>query len=537
MRYWLCLYLLATAAYAAQHVDTSNWRRDEVNWRISSDRQIKAIYYPQDQNLPTFENRGRRRPAELRLRTVEPKDESALSMTGEVTEAIVFENVINSPPIDGFVPYVTVAVTDKSSEPYDVDVYSQYSVVGNYLTGSPESDYAIGIFDTGASAHVINVYDALTTGIYDADLVTSFPVTLIGATHNINALVSQPLGIFTDGLEAIDANTLLADDSNMVGQSNAAIIIGDIVESPNLPTVVGSPLAFFYTTVIENSRMVSLTVDNSDITSPNIRLYQHSSDSIPDYSNKIYLELRPSTAYAVQYFPCFEILGEECPEGDGEPTTPSVVFGTSLDVPQSLFFATRTDLAHGSRTSQQKNFMFDTGAQITVISESLAAELELLQNDPDFYVEISDITGAVTIADAYYIDLFEISATPQWLAFSNVPVVVLDVDSPEGGTLDGIIGMNLFVDMDFYIRGGGLFGQDQPYIKFAFLPPGLPGDIAPAGGDGSVNLLDLAVFAQAWLANPLSPNWNSQADMVSDAIINFHDFAELAKYWQQAVTP
>jgi len=537
VRCLLCLFFPAIASQALKLEDTTGWQKQQVNWRISAGRQIKAIYYPQDQNLSTFENRGPRRPIELHTRTVERETGSAFLTISETAGSAVYENVINAPPINGFIPYLAVAITDERSEPFDFDAYTQYSVIGDYLTQSPESDYAIGILDTGASAHVINIYDAFTTGIYDADLITSFQVTLTGAVNDVNALVSQPLGIFADGLGAIDANTQLADDSNMVGQSNVAVVIGDIVESPLLPTVIGSPLAFFYTTVIENSKIVSRTIEDEEISSPGIRLYQHSSDSIPDYSNKIYLELLPSTAYAVQYLPCFETLGEECPEGDGEPVTPSVVFGSSFDVPQSLFFATRTDLAHGSRTSQQNNFMFDTGAQITVISESLAAELELLQYDPDFYVEIFDVTGSVTIADGYYIDLLEITATPRWLAFTNVPVVVLDVDSPQGGILDGIIGMNLFVDMDFYIRGGGLNGQDEPYVKFAFLSPGLPGDIAPAGGDGLVNLFDLAAFTQAWLSNPISPNWNSQADMVSDAVINFRDFAELAKYWQQAVTP
>lgn len=535
VRCLICLFITSAVSQETSRGNTG-WQKQSVNWQISSGRQIKAIYYPQDQNLTTFENRGVRRPVELRTRVVETESESTSPATSE-TRTPVYENVVNAPPVNGFIPYVTVAVTDERSDPFDFDTYIQYSVAGDYLTESPESDYAIGIFDTGSSAHVINLYDAFTMGIYDADLITSFEVTLTGAVNDVNALVSQPLGIFTDGLAAIDANTLLVDDSNMVGQSNVAVIIGDIYESALLPTVIGSPLAFFYTTVIENSKTVSLIIDDNDISGPDIRLYQHNSDSVPDYPNKIYLELRPSTAYAIQYLPCFEVLGQECPEGDGEPTTPSVVFGSSFDVPQSLFFATRTDLAHGDRTSQQQHFMFDTGAQITVISESQAASLELVQHDPNFYVEISDVTGSVTIADGYYLDLLEISAIPQWLAFSNVPVVVLDVTSPEGGILDGIIGMNLFVDIDFYIRGGGLYGQEQPYIQFAFLPAGLPGDIAPAGSDGTVNLLDLAAFTQAWLTNPLSPNWNSRADMVSDAVINFHDFAELAEYWQMTVNP
>jgi hypothetical protein len=510
----------------------AGWERKDVNWRVSKDRQIKAIYYPADQNLPLLETRTGRKPVHLQQRISVPQSVQTFSATAQNTKTTVFENVIESPPIDGFVPYVTVAATDASSgEIYDVDAYTEYSVTGDYLTGSPQTDYAIGIFDTGSSAHIINAADAGIMGIYDADLVTSFTVTILGATGQVDALVSQPLGIFTDGLSAINPDTLLADDSNMVGQSNVATIVGDIIESPNLSTVVGSPLAFFFTTVIKNSQPVTRSFDDNEITSPDIHLYQFNDSRIPAYTNKINLELRPSTAYAVQFMPCFEGLGEECPEGDGEPTTPSVVFGSMFDVPQSLFFATRTDLRQGSRTSQQKHFMLDTGAQITVVSESQAAEIELFQNEPNFMVEIVDATGQSTIVDGFYVDSLEISAIPSYLSFTHVPVIVLDVNSPEGGVLDGILGTNLFIDTDFYINGGSL--QNPPYIKFAFLPAGIAGDIAPAGGDGRVNILDLAALAKTWLSNPLSSNWNSQADLAPDAIIDFQDFAFLAQNWGQ----
>ena len=526
----LIIAVLQECAFA----ESSGWERKEVNWRISRDRQIKAIYYPKDQNLPLLENHVKREPVQLQSKISGPQSKSTLTATTEGAGTEVFTNVINSPPIDGFVPYVTLAVTDASTgELYDIDAYTEYSVTGNYLTGSPQTDYAIGIFDTGSSAHIINAADAGIMGIYDADLVTSITITILGATGQVDALVSQPLGIFTDGLSAINPNTFLADDSNMVGQSNVATIVGDIIESPNLPTVVGSPLAFFFTTVIKNSRPVTRSIDGNAITAPDIHLYEYNDSRIPAYTNKIFLELRPSSAYAVQFMPCMEGLGEDCPEGDGEPTTPSVVFGSLFDVPQSLFFATRTDLAHGTRTSQQKKFMLDTGAQITVVSESQAGELELYKNEPNFFVEIVDVTGQSTIADGFYIDLLEINATPAWLSFTHVPAIVLNVDSPEGGVLEGILGTNLFIDTDFYIHGGGLYGQDQPYLKFAFLPAGIAGDIAPPGGDGLVNILDLAALANAWLANPLSSNWNSQADMVSDGIINFFDFAVLARNWTQ----
>jgi len=38
-------------------------------------------------------------------------------------------------------------------------------------------------------------------------------------------------------------------------------------------------------------------------------------------------------------------------------------------------------------------------------------------------------------------------------------------------------------------------------------------DIAPLGGDGLVDILDLSILTQAWLTTPASPNWNPQCDI------------------------
>jgi hypothetical protein len=69
------------------------------------------------------------------------------------------------------------------------------------------------------------------------------------------------------------------------------------------------------------------------------------------------------------------------------------------------------------------------------------------------------------MAPGFYVDSLEIPALGRWLKATQVPVILLDVSSPEGGTLDGIIGMNLFVDFNLIIRGGGLFLQDDPALE------------------------------------------------------------------------
>ena len=145
------MLLTAACCASATFAEQSGWERKEVNWRVSANRQIKAIYYPADQNLPLLENQGRGGPVELRPISGKQKTASPLAITSTGTETSVLANVINSPPIDGFVPYVAVGITDASSGVDDYDAYTEYSVAGDYLTGSPQSDYAIGIFDTGSS--------------------------------------------------------------------------------------------------------------------------------------------------------------------------------------------------------------------------------------------------------------------------------------------------------------------------------------------------------------------------------------------------
>jgi hypothetical protein len=329
--------------------------------------------------------------------------------------------------------------------------------------------------------------------------------------------------VFIDGLGAIEPNGLLWDRSGMMGQSNVAIVVGKGGSQVDLPTAIGSPLSVYFTAVFYNDTLITITRDDNEFTAPDIRIYRQDDPEIPTYSNFIPLELRPLGGASVQYIfdPMdFEFL----------PTSPSVIIGNSS---QSIFFVASVDLYKGSHYAIDKTrFMFDTGAQITVIGSRVAARLGLNPADPNFEVEIQGITGDTIIAPGFYIDAIDIPALGEWLSLTSVPVILLDVPSPEGGTGDGIIGMNLFADLNFVLRGGGLFLQDDPSVEYEPISR-LAGDIAPTGGDGIVDMPDLVAFADAWLANPLSANWNGRADMVGDAIINFRDFAILAQNWMQ----
>jgi len=505
-------FTLSTYVQAAK----SRVQFDKVDWLAGPAGRIKAIRYFQVKNAQTEPI------SNFKLFSFEPADLQNL-------------NTIDSPPIAGFVPLIAVAVTDKRSDDLDWVAEPHMSVTGRYLTENPAINYTIGLFDTGASTNIISNAGAIRTGIYSSDLLTSSTVEIEGAIRNVVAGVSQPLGVFMDGLAAIDQNTMTLDDSNMVGQSNLSVVVGDIPapNEPDLPTVIGTPVSVYYVTAISNEHQISVIYDGNNYTSPDIKFYDHFDFRIPDYENRVPLNLIPAGAADVQYFPDLEGIIDFV----FQPGSPSII-GSLL---QSLFFVNSVDLRNGANSAIDRNrFMLDTGAQITVVGTNVGSRLGLNPDNPDFDVEVQDVTGYISIEPGFYIDSLEIPALGNWLRFTNVPVVMLDVGSPEGGFLDGIIGMNLFTEFNLVLRGGGLFGQDPPSLEFERIPYRLIADIAPEEGDGVVDTLDFITLAEAWLATPASPNWNSKADLAPrftpDSIIDFLDFAVLAENWLDSAT-
>lgn len=510
-----CTYLLLISALGWNYVygEQTGWQREEVDWLAGPGGRIKAIRRPEAKETPTESASG------FNLFSLESAGLQAL------------DNHIDSPPIAGFVPHIAVAVTDKRSDDYDWVAQTHMSVVGRYLTDTPETDFIIGLFDTGASTNIISYAGANRAGIYGSDLVTSSTVEILGAVNSVFGGVSQPLAVFIDGLAAVDHETMTVNDSNMVGQSNVSIIVGDEppLGGPDLPTAIGSPMSVNFVTAIFNDNQISVTYDGNNYTSPDIRFYDHFDSRIPNYADKIPLQLIPAGAYNVQYIPDYEAIFELI----FQPGSPSIIVGNSA---QSLFFVSSVDLQNGLHSAIDKDrFMLDTGAQITVVGSEVGARLGLDPTNPDFEVDIQDVTGGITIEPGFYIDSLEITALGQWLRFTNVPVIMLDVGSPEGGFLDGIIGMNLFTEFNLVLRGGGLFGQDPPSLEFERIEAQLAGDISPVKGDGVVNFFDLITLAEAWLATPTSSNWNTKANLAPrfspDSIIDFLDFAVFAENW------
>ena len=401
IRAWFALFLVIAAllspvVYAGQ----PGWKKQKVDWRISGGSKIKAIYYPKDTPVPTLAKKPK--PSKPKKKTIAPERIALLELeTYDLTQPVI-ANVIDSPPVDGFVPWVAVAITDKRFPEEDMrfDACDVNSVDGDYLTLNPQDDFAIGIFDTGASAHVMGNSAAIQAGLFAADLITSNTVELSGVTGSVDAWVSQPLGLFIDGLAAVGPNGL--DDSNMVGEWNVAIAV-DMGGSPNdLPTAIGSPLSVYFVADFHNDQQITVTHNGEEFNSPDIRFYEHEDPCIPNYSNIIPLELRPLGGFNVQYLP---IINEFL---EFEPASPSTIIG---NLSQSIFFVHSVDLYENDESAVDKDrFMLDTGAQVTVVGSRIATRLRLDPDYPELLVEIQGLTGDTIMAPGFYIDSLEIPA-------------------------------------------------------------------------------------------------------------------------------
>jgi hypothetical protein len=78
--------------------------------------------------------------------------------------------------------------------------------------------------------------------------------------------------------------------------------------------------------------------------------------------------------------------------------------------------------------------------------------------------------------------------------------------------------------------------DDLAVLTEQWLLEKLLADVWPDGGDGIINLPDLAVFANAWQSMPSSPNWNPKCDIApqgGDGIVDIGDLAVFTEQWLQ----
>ena len=253
MRASSILFFSAIIALPCLADTPAGWKKEDVSLRLPGGSNIKAIYYPND-NRPRMA-KDAQQPLGHSARLRYPLSSRVVSATGQISPVLF--NVIDSPPIDGFVAYVAAIITSAHSS----DELDWAASPGSIVTTSLLDNYAVGIFDTGASTTLFGYYDASTTGIYSRDLVTTNTIGLKGATGTTTAYVSSPLGLFAAGIAAIDPNEHLHSATGMKGQTNVSVVVGDVPDpcAIDLPTAIGAPFSVFYSTSFDNEHKVTRT--------------------------------------------------------------------------------------------------------------------------------------------------------------------------------------------------------------------------------------------------------------------------------------
>ena len=407
---------------AATAETRQEWERRETEVRLSSGLQIVAVSVP-----------------------------SAWTGPGQAGEASAGILDYPRPPLAGFSPLVAITTSDEqSNDDFDFEHDLQDAYVGCPLNPGPTcppapavtQDYIIGILDSGSVVDLVAGPSAAVIGLTGSHLTgNEFPIGGVGGT--LNADLSYPVGFFAQGLSAVNANGEL-DLNQVIGHSNVSIVVAPDISCSNgesLTAVAGTALMSFFASVVRVDSPQRVMVGGRTITSPDVRLLDLLDPSIPVYPRSISIEFggyMPVTT--ASYYPDFEDLET--------PMFPTLLSMTPLSIPLGGAFFATVGLLQGEpgplNPIQTMRALVDTGAQSSIMSQGMAANLNLDLLNPDFMVDVCGLGGLVEDVPGFYVDYVKMNASGGALEFSRAPFVVLDLDSPEGGVLEGVLGMNFF---------------------------------------------------------------------------------------------
>jgi hypothetical protein len=434
------------------------------------------------------------------------------------------------PPVSGFSPLIAITTSDKrSADDFDFEHALASSYVGRPLNAPAEENFVVGVLDTGSVVDLVAGDSADIVGLKGRYLTaTDFPIG--GVSGEMNTRITQPIGIFAAGLSAIGADGKL-DLSQLVGHTNVAALASPAIECDNgeeVSAVVGTPLLAFYTTVIRVDQPRKVVVRGKTHIGPDVTITDFYAPAAKEYPRRIPIELgglEPATTASYYAFPDLsdweEILDV------WEPIIPTLLSMAALSLPTGGAFFTELDVLQGEpgpmNSVRTMRVMVDTGAQSSIMSSTVAARLNL-PLEPDFSAEACG-PGGLTEVPGYYIDYVRINAMGGALEFAHVPFVVVDMESPEGGPLDGVLGMNFFWNRNIVLEptgaGAGFLHVSDP-VPYAYIDLNL---------DDTVDMLDFAVFAAAWHTTPADPVWNRRCDFFADEVIDARDLQAFADSW------
>ncbi|MCA9234985.1 MAG: retropepsin-like domain-containing protein [Planctomycetales bacterium] len=390
-------------------------------------------------------------------------------------------------PIDGFLPMVGIGLTDEFVADIDFFPYPSTSPSGTQLGAGGTPYYDVALLDTGAAASLITTAaDAgfNIAGPYpgesDGFRGTEF-ITIGGATGFLQARISDPLGLYANGLQTRTGAgaSLTMNTGALTGQTNTSI--ATLPVESDLPNILGLPFASQYATRIRNSLPQVFELDGKTVRAPAIDFLELGTGSQHGISRKAPLSLLGDGPSNPFYFLNFGGGLDDIWENPSQPTV--VQGGHFLNI----------NAANNGAAISGSQFFFDTGASVTVLSELTALQLgiDVGLDEPEFTIQIVGSGGVSEAVPGYFIDQFTVLATGGSMTVSNVPVLVFDVTNPAspGNVVPGIVGTNVFAGRDIII---------DPV-------PSLGGGGASAG----VYISDPVTTNRNWASAVASSAWNS----------------------------
>jgi len=371
-------------------------------------------------------------------------------------------------PLGGFIPFVGIGLTDEF-ETFDSDPTGLYNIADPSFTwgGSPlgpgsSAYFDIALLDTGAATHILTptAAGASSFAIQAEGLRGTNFQQIFGAVGPVDLRINDPLGVYAAGLgDRTGAGTaLVMNTAALRGQTSVATLEAPV--SWTLPNILGLPMAAQHGIAIRNDEPLIFQHQGRTMRTPQIDFIDLGTGGQQGISRRTNLRLRPSASFLTgpAYLPNLELGGGFELNFHDNPLSPTVVENGGLYV--------EVDLKHGADFfAQNVEFLFDTGADLTVVSEVMAASLgfDVVLDQPDFFLEVEGGGGVTSGVPGFYLDELKIDAVGGSLVFQNVPMAVLDVPNPNdpANVIDAILGMHVFTGRNLVIdavpaaTGGG----------------------------------------------------------------------------------
>ena len=369
-----------------------------------------------------------------------------------------------APPVSGFRPLVAVTLTDQQG-PEDLEFYAlkQTTRVGNAL-GSGGTYTYLATLDSGGQSHILSRADTAAMDIANSVRAGSFEIEVAGASGSEFLAISDPLGVFITGVGSLTSAPgvpLQAPASSYRGQVHTSVLtVGEDNPDSVLPSIIGVPMFAHYAVNIRNTQTRRIiTPGGAAVRTPTVEFVNHGANTRHQF--KMALTLQDGLGAATTD-PAFIPSFTDFDDFSNDPSTPT--FWT--------FPIANVKLKNSDGTNQTQPFLFDTGAQVTVLSEATADSIGFdVGVDPaDFEIDILGV-GGISQAKGYFIPQLELPVIGGNAIFFDVPIIVLNVTDPRTGTgfVPGIIGMNLFTDRDLSFDMNRV-GESAVYFSNAITP-------------------------------------------------------------------